>query len=52
MHVPILDHFRHPNFDLSKLLKVKYDGGFGYPIYDFLLLFNSNIWPALRDISL
>ena len=58
MHVIILDHIQHLNFDLSRSLKVKCDGGFGLPIppvYDFLLVFNSNIWPnsaAVRDISL
>ncbi len=49
------DHIQHLNFDLSRSLKVKCDGGFGISIYDLLLLFNSNIWlnsAALRDISL
>ncbi len=55
MHVSILDHIRHLNFDFSRSLKVKCDGGIGLPIYDFPLMFNYNIWPnsvALRDISL
>ena len=39
MHVSILDHIQHLNFDLSRSLKVKCDGGFGLPIYDFLLVF-------------
>ncbi len=55
MHVSILDHIKHLNFDLSRSLKVKRDGGFGLPIDDVLLVFNRNIWPnsvALRDISL
>ena len=55
MHVSILDHFRHLNFDLSMSLKVKYGGGIGLPIYDFPLMFNISISPnsvALRDISL
>ncbi len=29
--------------DLSRPLKVKYDGVIGLPIYGFLLMFNSNI---------
>ncbi len=54
MHVSILDEFRHLNFDLSRSFKVKCDGGFGLPMYDFLLVFDSVIWPksaALQDIS-
>ncbi len=54
MHVLSLDHIRHLNFDLSGSLKVKCDDGFGLPVYDFLFMFISNIWPnsaALRDIS-
>ncbi len=54
MHVSILDYFRQLNFNLSRKLKVKCDGGTGLPIYDSLLVFNSNIWPnsaALQDIS-
>ncbi len=42
-------------FDLSMSSKVKCDGVSGFPIYDFLLVFNSNIWPnsaPLRDMSL
>ncbi len=53
MHVSIID-FRHINFDLSRSLKVKCDGGFGLPTYDFLLVFKSKICPnsaALRDMS-
>ncbi len=41
------------NFDLSRSLKVKYDGGIGLVMYGFLLMFNSNLWPnlaPLRDI--
>ncbi len=41
--------------DLSRSLKVKYDGIIGVPIYGVLLMVNSNIWPntvPLRDISL
>ncbi len=34
-----------PNLDLSRSLKVKFDSVFGLPIYAFLLMFNSNIWP-------
>ena len=55
MHVSILDHFQHFNFDLSRSLKVKCDG-IGLSIYAFLLMFNSNIiniWPnsaPLREI--
>ena len=44
MHVSILDHFQQLNFDLSSSLKAKCDGGTRLPIYDFLLVFNSNIW--------
>ncbi len=43
------------DFDLSRSLKVKCDGVIGLPIYGFLLMVNSNIWPNtafLRDISL
>ena len=43
MHLSILDHIRHFNFDLPRSLKVKCDGGFGLPIYDFLSVFNSDI---------
>ena len=55
IHVSILDHFRHLNFDLSKSSRLKYDGSI--ELYDILLFFNSNIhvWPnsaALQDISL
>ncbi len=53
MHVSILDHLPHINFDFARSLKVKHDGGNRLPIYDFLLVFNSNIWPnsaTLRDI--
>ena len=32
------------DFDLSRSLKVKYDGAIGLPMYGFLLIFNSNIW--------
>ena len=42
-------------FDLSRSLKVKYDGFLGRPIYGFLLMFNNNIWPnsaPLHDIRL
>ncbi len=46
MYVSILDHFLHLNFDLSRSLKVKCDGGIGLPIYDFLLVFNNNRWMA------
>ena len=55
MHVSIVDQIRHLNSNLSMSLKVKCDGCFGLPIFEFLLVFNSNIWPnsaALRDISL
>ncbi len=54
-HYAMSDHIRQLNFDLSRSLNVKYDGGFGLPIYKFLLVFNSNIWPnsnAVQDISL
>ncbi len=54
MHVSILDQFRHLNFDLIRSLKVKCDGGIGFTIYAFLLIFNSKLWPnsaPLRDIS-
>ena len=42
------------DFDISRSLKVKYDTVIGLPIYNFLLVFNSSIWPnsaSLRDIS-
>ncbi len=54
-HAYILDHFQYLNFDLSRLLKLKCVGGIGFPIYDFLWVFNSNIGPnsaPLGDISL
>ncbi len=31
------------DFDVSRFLKVKYDGLIGLPIYGFLLMVNSNI---------
>ncbi len=55
MHALIIDHFQHLSFDLSRSLKVKYDCGIGFPIYDFLLVYNSNIWlnsAALQDTKL
>ena len=56
MHVSILDHFQQLNLAFQRSLKVKCDGGTGLPIgvYDFLLVFNSNIRPnsaPLRYIS-
>ncbi len=42
MHVSILDHIQHLNFDLSGSLKVKCDSVTGLPTYGFLLMFNSN----------
>ncbi len=42
MHVSILDHIRHLNFDLSGSLKVKGDSVTGLPTYSILLMFNSN----------
>ncbi len=50
----ILDYIQHLNFDLSRSLKVKCDGGFRLPTYDFLLVFNlyMAISAALPDISL
>ena len=42
------------DFGLSRSLKVKCDSAIGLPIYGFLLMFNSDIWPnsdPLRDIS-
>ncbi len=42
-------------FDLSRSLKVICDDVIGLPIYDFLLMFNSNLWPksaASQDIRL
>ena len=56
MHVSILDDFRHLSFKLSRPSKVKCDGGIGLPIYDLLLMFNSNIGPnyaaPFQDIRL
>ncbi len=43
------------NFDLSRSLNVKCDGGIGLTICGFLLMFKSIIWPnsaAIRDIRL
>ena len=54
MHVSILDHIRHLNFDLLWSLKMKCDGGIGLTIYDFLLMLSATIWhnsAPLRDIS-
>ncbi len=54
MHALILDHIQHVNFDLSGSRKVKFDSVTGLPIYGFLLMCNSNVWPksaTLRDIS-
>ncbi len=45
IHVYILDHFRHLNFDLSRSRKVSCDGGVGLTIHDFVWVFNSNILP-------
>ncbi len=42
MHVSILEHIRHLNFDLSGSLKVKYYSVTGLSIYGFLSMFNSN----------
>ena len=33
------------NFDLTRLIKVKYDGVLGLPIHDFLFWINSNALP-------
>ncbi len=33
------------DFDLSRLLEVKYDNTIGLGIYGFLFMFNSNIGP-------
>ncbi len=41
--------------DLERSLRVKCDSVIGLPIYAFLLMFNSNIWPKsapLQDIRL
>ncbi len=41
--------------DLSRSLKVKCESVIGLPIYAFLLMFNSNIWPnsaPLQDTRL
>ena len=43
------------DFDLSGSPKVKYDVAIELPIYVFLLMFNSNIWPnsaPFQDIKL
>ncbi len=45
MHVSILDHIRPLNFHLSGSLKVKCESVTRLPIYGFLLMFNSTIWP-------
>ncbi len=42
------------DFDLSGSFKVKYNSIIGLPIYGFLVVSSSNIWPnspPLRDIS-
>ncbi len=33
------------DFDLSRSLKIKVDGAICLRMYDFLLMFNSSIWP-------
>ena len=47
-----LRYIRLPNigdldFDLSRSFNVKSDGAIGLPIYGFLSMFNSNIWPNM-----
>ncbi len=40
------------DFDLTRSLMVKCDGAIELPIFGFLLMFNSNMWPnstPLRD---
>ncbi len=55
MYVSIWPHFQQLNFDRSRSIKVSCDGVIGLPIYDFLMVFNFNIWPnsaPLQDIDL
>ncbi len=43
------------DFDLSRSLKIKSDGVTEFPVYGFLLMFNSNIGPnmaPLREVRL
>ncbi len=43
---PAIQHASDLDFDLLRSPKLKCDGVTGLPIYDFLLMFNSNIWPV------
>ncbi len=45
-----LRKFGDLDFDLSRSLKVKCDGAIGLPIYGFLSMFNSNIWPNMAPL--
>ncbi len=49
----MLQNLSDVDFDLSRSLKVKCDSVIGLPIYGFLVVSNSNIWPSsapLQDI--
>ncbi len=35
------------DIDLSRTFKANYHGVVGFPIYDFLVVFNNNMWPNL-----
>ena len=55
MHLSTFENIQHLNCDCSRSLKVKCDGSTRLPKYNFILVFNSNIWPNsahLRDIRL
>ncbi len=50
-----LRNLSDPDFGLSRSLKVLCDDVIGLSLYDFLLTFNSNLWPnsaPLQDIRL
>ncbi len=52
---PTTENLCNLDFDLSRSLRVKYEGVIGLPVCGFLFIFNSNIglnWAPLRDIRL
>ena len=55
VHAPCHSHSSHLNFNLPRSTNVKSDGAIELPVYNSILMFNSNIWPysaPLRDIKL